>query len=106
MGLNFTFNVGKAETHDIDFHFNQFWGNLEIMVDGKSIKNTIRFLSFSLTKTYEFDVGINEIHNIRIDVIRKLFLADFREYNAEVYVDGKLMHKYSGNATRDEISNR
>ena len=104
MGLNFSFNVGSGEIHRVDFHFNQFWGNLDILVDGRSIKNTIRFLSFSLTKTYEFNVGINEIHNVKIEVIRKLFLAGFREYKALVYVDGQLRHEFSGTPTFDEVT--
>lgn len=102
--LKFNFKVGKTEIHEIEFYFNQFWGNEYIKVDGINIIKTIRLLSFSLTKVYEFDVGIEEKHHIKIEKIRKLFFAGFREYIGNVYIDGELLHEFRGNLSSKDFS--
>lgn len=101
--LKFDFKLGELETHHIEFYFNQFWGNLYIKVDGRNIMKTIRVLSFSLTKSYEFDVGIEEIHQIKIENIRKLIFAGFREYVGKIYIDGNLKYEFKGKPKFEEV---
>lgn len=55
--LKFDFKVGEIEVHEVEFYFNQFWGNLYIKLDGNNIIETVRLFSFNLSKSYEFDVG-------------------------------------------------
>jgi hypothetical protein len=52
--------------------------------------------SMSLVKTYEFYVGTNERHAVKIEKQRKLFLAGLRPQKYRVYVDGRLMQQYEG----------
>ena len=49
------------------FTLQDFWGNIKISVNGKTIIKDIRMFSVDLVKSYEFKVGEKEIHNIRIE---------------------------------------
>src|SRR5438105_3878039 len=57
--MQFSFIVGAQEKHQVDFSFDQFIGNLEIRVDGQPAIKDFRMFSLSLTKRYEFIIGIN-----------------------------------------------
>ena len=52
--LKFNFSVGKSEIHEIEFKFNQFWGNTYIMVDGEKIIKTQLIVSFRLKKVMNY----------------------------------------------------
>ena len=92
--MQFTFTVGANEPHRIDFSFDQFIGNLEIKVDGRTAITDFRTLSLSLTKRYELVVGEKEKHHVVIEKKRKLFLAGVRPQQYRVFVDGQLVHTY------------
>jgi len=94
--MQFSFIVGAGEKHQVDFSFDQFIGNLEIRVDGQPAIKDFRMLSLSLTKRYEFIVGINERHQVAIEKKRKLFLAGFRPMRYRILIDGKLVQTYEG----------
>lgn len=94
--MRFSFEVGETERHAVAFYFNQFWGNLDIRVDGKKQLRDFRIISFKLTKAYELYIGVQEGHNVRIEKTRKLFLAGFRKSSYKVFVDGELAHEYVG----------
>ena len=55
--------------------------------DGIDVVKTVRVLSFSLVKSYEFTVGVEEVHAVRIDMKRKLFLSGFRPQIITAWVD-------------------
>jgi len=80
----------------VEFEFNQFLGNLSIKVDGNDRINDFRAFSFKLTKTYEFEVGNKEKHQVKIEKIRKLVLAGFRKTKYKVYIDGILDKDFEG----------
>lgn len=101
--LKFNFSVGETETHEIEFKFNQFWGNLCILVDGKKILSDQRIVSGSLTKTYEFNIGTNEKHDIKIEKTRKLLFAGFRENIGNVYIDGNFLYEFKGSLSLDDV---
>jgi len=92
--MTFSFTVGIAEQHRVDFSFDQFVGNLEIKVDGQAVVKDFRFASLKLTKRYEFVVGVNERHQIAIEKTRKLFLAGLRPQQYRVFIDGQLVQTY------------
>jgi hypothetical protein len=68
-GVRMTFDVGDTERHQVVFSFNKFWGNLSIAVDNTNIVRAIRLASLDLVKRYEFVVGTNEQHQVRIENI-------------------------------------
>ncbi|WP_243346642.1 hypothetical protein [Parabacteroides sp. FAFU027] len=88
--MKFTVEIGEIEKQVIFFSFNKFWGNLKISVNGKTIIRDLRTASADLVKSYEFKVGVKEIHNIRIEKIRPLLFAGLRTNDYKVYVDGEL----------------
>ena len=94
--MNFSFLVGVNEQHRVDFSFDQFRGNLDIIVDGKIQVKDFRLLSASLTKRYEFTVGEHERHEIAIEKKRKLFLAGFRPQQYRIFIDGQLIETREG----------
>jgi len=94
--MQFSFNVGVNEKHRVDFSFDQFIGNLQIMVDGQTAVKDFRMFSLSLTKRYEFSVGEQERHDVVIEKKRKLFLAGLRPQQYRIFVDGKLVETHEG----------
>jgi hypothetical protein len=94
--MQFSFEVGEHEKHLVSLDFNQMIGNLRIYVDNQAVVNELRLFSLSLTKTYEFFVGTNERHAVKIEKRRKLFLAGLRPQKYSVYVDGRLIREYEG----------
>ena len=92
----FSFEVGFHEKHVVTVDYNQMVGLLSISVDNREVINDLRMFSLSLTKTYDFYVGVNERHAVRIEKIRKLFLAGLRKQKWRVYIDGQLMSEQEG----------
>ena len=94
--MQFSFRAGTHEQHQVDFSFDQVIGNLEIRVDGQPLVKDFRMLSLTLTKRYEFTVGVDERHQIAIEKKRKLFLAGFRPQRYRTFIDGQLAQTYEG----------
>jgi hypothetical protein len=94
--MQFSFNVGINEKHRVDFSFDQFIGNLQILVDGQTAVKDFRMFSLSLAKRYEFSVGEQERHDVVIEKKRKLFLAGLRPQSYKIFIDGKLVETHEG----------
>lgn len=94
--MQFEFNVGTQEPHKVQFSFDQFRGDLKILVDGNPAVQDLRMFSLSLVKRYEFNVGTHEPHKVTIEKERKLLLAGLRKQKYRVFVDGKLIQSYEG----------
>jgi hypothetical protein len=94
--MQFSFMVGITEPHRIDFSFDQFAGRLEIKVDGLPVVDEVRTLSMSLTKRYDFVVGVAEKHHVTIEKERKLLLAGLQPQQYRIFIDGQLVQTYEG----------
>ena len=94
--MQFSFMVGITEPHRVDFSFDQFGGRLEIKVDGISVVDEVRILSVSLTKRYDFVVGVAEKHHVAIEKERKLLLAGIHPQQYRIFIDGQLVQTYEG----------
>jgi hypothetical protein len=94
--MKFTVEIGDEEKHNISYNFNKFWGNVSIKVNGEKIKKDFRLYSLELSKVYEFNVGIKEVHAIKIEKIRPLILAGFRSNTYRIFVDDKLFKEFKG----------
>lgn len=86
-----SFYVGQHERHQVSFSFDKFWGRLTITVDGQSVVDNVRMLSLDLVKAWEFPVGYNERHVVRIEKRRAAVLAGFRPQPVSAFVDGVLV---------------
>ena len=92
--MDFTFSVGDSEKHRVDFHFNQFWGNLRIKIDNETVVKDFRTYEVSDSKKYEFPVGSRERHDVVVEITRKSFLGSARKQACKVYVDGRLQEQH------------
>jgi hypothetical protein len=83
------FEVGESEQHEVVYSWDQMWGSRSIKVDGKAIQKSRTVLSFSLKQMNEFQVGVTEKHDVRIEKTRQLLFAGFRPQKIQAFVDGK-----------------
>ncbi len=86
-----SFTVGDEERHQLEYHFNKFWGNLSISVDGAVVRRDFRLFSLSPVKSYELTVGDTERHTVRIEKTRPLAMAGFQPQAIRAFVDGSLV---------------
>ena len=94
--MNFTFEVGEAEKHQVTFHWDKWWGRLRIGVDDNDVIRQTAPLSFSwsLTRRHEFAVGQSEVHAVVIELTRKRWFGGMREQDCRAFVDGVLVGEY------------
>ena len=96
--LDFDFEVGEAERHNVAFHFDQLWGPLRISVDGQPVVRKFKMFNFKRVERYEFSVGSTEPHDVRIEKDRKAIVGGFRVQQCVTYVDGHEVGRYSNAA--------
>ncbi|MFA6308303.1 MAG: hypothetical protein WC677_00950 [Clostridia bacterium] len=101
--LDFSFSVGKKEIHKVEFYFNQFMGKTNVRVDEKLIIEDTRTITNHLAKVYEFNLGKDEIHIVKIELSQKPFFAGMRDRLVKVFVDGDLIEEYTGRGTFYEM---
>ena len=96
--LDFEFEVGESERHNVAFQFDQMWGPLKISVDGKRVIRKLGMFSLRRTSRYEFSVGSIEPHQVRIEKTRKALVGGFQAQECVAYVDGQETGRYSNAA--------
>ena len=96
--LEFEFEVGEAERHNVEFRFDQLLGPLQISVDGKPVVRKFEMFSLKRVGSYEFSVGSSEQHEVRIEKTRKALLGGFQAQECVTYVDGREIGRYSNAA--------
>jgi hypothetical protein len=69
--MKFSFEVGEAEKHRVEFNFNQLRGTLLISVDNKPIRRATRLLNEPIHEVFDFMVGDTERMPVRIEKKRK-----------------------------------
>jgi hypothetical protein len=89
--VELTFEAGTTERHQVRFTFNKFWGGLSISVDGVDVVRQVRMFSLGLVKSYEFVIGDQEQHVVKIEKHRQRFFAGYRPQPVLAYVDGRLV---------------
>jgi hypothetical protein len=94
--LEFQFEVGEEERHEVGFHFNRSLGPLRITVDDEPVVRKFKPFSFSSTERYELTVGREEHHDVVIEKSRKGFLGGFQDQVCVAYVDDKLVGRFTG----------
>lgn len=94
--LEFQFQVGEQERHEVGFRFNRTLGPLRISVDDRPVVRKFKPFSMSATERYEFAVGQEEHHTVVIEKMRKGPLGGFRDQVCVAYVDDRLVGRYTG----------
>ncbi len=87
--LEFQFEVG-----DVAFRFDP----LQISVDDHPVIRKLEMFSLRRTGRYEFSVGSNEPHEVRIEKTRKALMGGFEAHECVTYVDGQEIGRYSNAA--------
>jgi hypothetical protein len=108
--MKFLFEIGNREKHVIVFQWSQFWGSLRVSVDGNPVDRKFMKLAsqagpaqgstvtndstwvilgkeINLITRWDFTVGLEEKHRIRIEKKRPTWFAGLRPYNYRVFVD-------------------
>lgn len=96
--LDFEFEVGETERHNVAFRFDQLLGPLQIAVDGKPVIRKFEMFSLRRVGRYEFSVGSSEPHEVRIEKTRKALMGGFQAQECVTYVDGQEIGRYSNAA--------
>lgn len=117
--MRFSFEVGQAEPHTVEFYWGQMFGTLQIKVDHKIVdeksltlfsptnltapldvaeheKLKLGALEIQLVEKWSFEVGIYEKHRVRIEKERAKLLAGLRPHIYRVFVDDELIEEHRG----------
>ena len=94
--LEFQFEVGEEERHEVGFRFNRSLGPLRISVDDQPVVRKFKIFSGSTTERYELSVGEVERHDVVIEKHRQGFLGGFHPQECVAYVDAKEVGRYTG----------
>ena len=89
--MKFNFEIGEQEKHAVEFGHGKFSGHLNFMVDGKRVPtNHLPHFSARTEFVVNFLVGEREKHEVRVQIVRPLFLASLRRgWKYNIFVDGK-----------------
>jgi hypothetical protein len=90
------FTVGDREKHAVVYVFDQMWGWLTISVDQELILKKFITFSLSLRRVFEFQVGKDEPHTVRIEKVRPLLVAFARPQPTRAFCDGVLIAEEDG----------
>ncbi|MEP6902806.1 MAG: hypothetical protein ABJA66_13725 [Actinomycetota bacterium] len=117
--MRFSFEVGQAEPHAVEFYWGPMFGTLEIKVDGKIIdeksfslfsptnltapldvpdseKMNLGVIEVQLVKKWSFEVGIYEKHDVRIEKERPKLFSGLRPRVYRVFIDDELFETHKG----------
>jgi hypothetical protein len=122
--MKFSFEVGQYEKHQIEFQWSKWLGVAKIWVDGtlvqksrplayselaqladmRGIGGKAHFISqtvsgqaaLQMIRGWEFEVGEQEKHAVRIEKERPVILAAIRPHSYRLLIDGQLASEYSG----------
>jgi hypothetical protein len=86
--LEFEFEVGQTERHNVAFRFDQLFGPLQISVDGKPVIGKFEMFSLKHVGRDEFSVGSSEPDEVRIEKTRTSLMGGFQAQECVTYVDG------------------
>ena len=97
--------IGETEKHKLDIVINQFWGYIEIKVDGQPrLQEKIKGVWLRQNWTFSIEIGKTETHEIKIKLVRSLFPVGLRECTAWVYVDDRKKAEHTGKfSARDNL---
>jgi hypothetical protein len=122
--MKFSFEVGQYEKHQIEFQWSKWLGVAKIWIDGTLVQKSrplayseltqlasmrgmvrqARFISqtasgqaaLQMVRGWDFEVGQQEKHAIRIEKERPVILAALRPHNYRLLIDGELASEYRG----------
>jgi hypothetical protein len=99
--MNLSVTLGETETTHLIVQRNWITGHLFYVENGemRNLKKPTRSGGNVLIKrndTFDFVVGINEKHHIRLERIRPMIFGGIRPHCYELYVNDVLVKRYRG----------
>jgi len=96
LDIDFVFEVGDQEKHQVVFHWGQVFGRVRITVDDVEVVEHTRpkMLASTVRREFVFSVGQHEVHDVVIEKISRRFLGGARKQKCQAFVDGKLVGEY------------
>jgi hypothetical protein len=90
--MKFVIEVGTRDKHQIEFVFNQLFGQSLLKVDGREVFKKKRWISEPVVDSYDMEISGPEHIHLRIVKQRKPLLG--AKYS--VYVDNRLTQVFQG----------
>ncbi|MCZ2720653.1 hypothetical protein O1D97_03085 [Marinomonas sp. 15G1-11] len=99
--MNLTVALGETEKTNLIIQRNWITGSLFYVENGemRSLNkptHSERSFLISRKQTFEFTVGLDEKHNIRLERIRPLVFGGVRPHSYEIFVNDELIKSYKG----------
>ncbi len=92
--MEFEFELGAAEPHQVRFHTSTANGKVTIFVDGETVKQEKFRLWIPIHRRYELRVGDSEVHEVAIEVAFARLARKFTKPTCTAYVDGEVVGTY------------
>ena len=89
--VHITFIVGDEELHEIEFVHSEAITDTRIFIDDEPFIQSDRFWHEPRVERFQFPVGVEEIHNVRIERIRSRLGALWNGTIFNISVDGSLL---------------
>jgi hypothetical protein len=93
--VEFEVTVGRHERHVVRYRRNNWWGWVQVDVDGRRVLRKWVILGLRLQRSYPLTVGTVERHHVNIVRTRPLLFPWLRRQPVEVFVDGELVATHS-----------
>ncbi len=92
--VDFSFSVGSAETHEVDVHWTQWWGEITVAVDGEPALRERHPLGMRSLRRYTLTVGHAERHDVVIEKRKARLAGGVRAQAFRAVVDGDLVAEH------------
>ena len=90
--MRFCLEVGTVERHLVEYTFSQLLGQLQIRVDNKEVKSSVRFINEPLTEIHTIQIGKDERIDVRLEKER---ISTFSQ-KCRVFVNDRLYKCFEG----------
>jgi hypothetical protein len=92
--MEFEFDIGAAEPHQVRFLTSRANGKVTLIVDGETVKQEKFRFWIPLHRRYELHVGDAPAHEVAIDVSFARVGRKFTNPTCTAYVDGDVVGVY------------
>jgi len=97
--VDFTIEVGTTETHAVHLHFNHWFGQVHITVDGEDAASRWRMFTIRPPNASSSRSARQEHHDVVIEKTRKSVLGGFRSQTCCVIVDNQIVLNTRGSVS-------
>lgn len=85
------FVVGQFEQHWVQVYYDSTWGSFRITIDGQTAVDELQIVSVTTVLHWEFVVGTQERHNVRVEKERPALFPALRPHTVRGYINGVLV---------------